>query len=171
MRGSPEILAGDLQCGRIIPAHAGLTIKSPTCLASSRDHPRACGAHRMALRLTPMPLGSSPRMRGSLGFRYFTIRLRGIIPAHAGLTALGIFHRSAGRDHPRACGAHSSKARQARRVMGSSPRMRGSPDRLFTTFSQLGIIPAHAGLTRPCTHHFLSLRDHPRACGAHGMTR
>ena len=45
--------------------------------------------------------------------------------------------------------------------------MRGSPQRFLVLLNQVGIIPAHAGLTNPlrllCQHS----RDHPRACGAH----
>ena len=52
-------------------------------------------------------------------------------------------------------------------LTGSSPRMRGSL-LLNSSFGVLyGIIPAHAGLTFSHLWPQHSLRDHPRACGAH----
>ena len=54
-----------------------------------------------------------------------------------------------------------------RTVMGSSPRVRGSPISNTRPAYNLGIIPAGAGLT---DDHFIDTpknRDHPRGCGAH----
>ena len=73
----------------IIPAHAGLTF------------------HYVYYQYTCV--GSSPRMRGSrILYSCYQCILR-IIPAHAGLTH-GVQMIGVGvRDHPRACGAHSTK--------------------------------------------------------------
>ena len=147
MRGSQEgFTLSDFKKG-IIPAHAGLTgANSPSDL-SSRDHPRACGAHHWYLSMKKPPRGSSPRMRGSqepvIGIGHGC----GIIPAHAGLT---LTHSAVGRlswDHPRACGAHIASSMRFLRLLGSSPRMRGSHRRAPCVGSRDGIIPAHAGLT------------------------
>ena len=126
-------------------------------------------------------------MRGSLSELSKWRMVRRIIPAHAGLTP----RRSRGRrrigDHPRACGAHhvahsfyliwmgsSPRMRGSLSVQlaggivaGSSPRMRGSPTKRRRSMRPMGIIPAHAGLTRPRSWMIACLRDHPRACGAH----
>ncbi len=94
-----------------------------------------------------MPLGSSPRMRGSRcgGGRHPGDD--GIIPAHAGLThALLQFNAVIG---------------------GSSPRMRGSLTSRMSFGDVMGIIPAHAGLTLLSASLAALKRDHPRACGAH----
>ena len=45
--------------------------------------------------------------------------------------------------------------------------MRGSLNTKSKYGAHPGIIPAHAGLTRPVIHAYNGLRDHPRACGAH----
>ena len=70
-------------------------------------------------------------------------------------------------DHPRGCGAHYGTRKRARCLLGSSPRVRGSPVVVRRDIPARGIIPAGAGLTRsgrrPHRHH----RDHPRGCGAH----
>ncbi len=90
----------------IIPAHAGNTRLYRIYLVQHRDHPRACGEHRSgALRLVKR-MGSSPRMRGTLGGCASDDRLRGIIPAHAGNTSKGRESPAAPGDHPRACGEH-----------------------------------------------------------------
>ena len=50
---------------------------------------------------------------------------------------------------------------------GSSPRMRGSRGGRCRARRGLGIIPAHAGLTRRSDSRRCWRGDHPRACGAH----
>ena len=93
--------------------------------------------------------------------------LRGIIPAHAGLTSIVPLSRKSVRDHPRPCGAYSDKDTEKIWVAGSSPPMRG----LLTNFNQSlsfkGIIPAHAGLTSSPSDYLRLFRDHPRPCGAY----
>ena len=151
----------------IIPAHAGLTVSRLPCRRTSWDHPRACGAHKLASYHYQGPLGSSPRMRGSLDMQNIAKMVRGIIPAHAGLTFEHFIIGGYLRDHPRACGAHSKTLIKTIGAMGSSPRMRGSRLVLFFLAVPVGIIPAHAGLTRHGSGHRLAGWDHPRACGAH----
>ena len=149
MRGSLRLKQDVSIEDGIIPAHAGLTMPSHTAPARPRDHPRACGAHRQAAGRSKVVMGSSPRMRGSRLKHCLSMRFAGIIPAHAGLTAVSIrsiLHRW---DHPRACGAHCPTAYQNGHSAGSSPRMRGSPECTLEYQLSLGIIPAHAGLT-PC---------------------
>ena len=151
----------------IIPAHARLTSKHSSTMHHCRDHPRACGAHTSALSLLVDMSGSSPRMRGSPRSDRPICKCSGIIPAHAGLTFLPSFGLRRHRDHPRACGAHGLMTLNQIADMGSSPRMRGSPQFKVRAKLAAGIIPAHAGLT----HHIFPSgrpdRDHPRACGAH----
>ena len=91
----------------------------------------------------------------------------GIIPAHAGLTRLQQSLRQFARDHPRACGAHTSILPISVAMRGSSPRMRGSQPPMCMVRRPHGIIPAHAGLTRRALKPLVLLGDHPRACGAH----
>ena len=107
-------------------------------------------------------------MRGSHGPDRRDDLVGGIIPAHAGLTRKSMPSSSPVGDHPRACGAHPcfKLARKAER--GSSPRMRGSPFQSLLHICYKGIIPAHAGLTWERLICAIAVRDHPRACGAHG---
>ena len=132
-----------------------------------RDHPRACGAHDDFFFKGNRKLGSSPRMRGSPDGVPIYYCENGIIPAHAGLTAV-LHHDLQGRwDHPRACGAHVQSLCCVGRSGGSSPRMRGSHFRRLSSCSAFGIIPAHAGLTFSKCRGIRADWDHPRACGAH----
>ena len=156
--------------GGIIPAHAGLTAMSANCQTCVRDHPRACGAHRRIFTFLVQSSGSSPRMRGSLCIHLHVAGSIGIIPAHAGLTRRTHGPKLTGRDHPRACGAHSSSNASTLGYQGSSPRMRGSHLDCRISNRRKGIIPAHAGLTASALRRSPAVRDHPRACGAHSRS-
>ena len=168
MRGSLHQLRYFSQFAGIIPAHAGLTKVKSAIMVGCRDHPRACGAHIKQTYNKSLAMGSSPRMRGSPIFFKSSPLVTGIIPAHAGLTIhiKNIFNSN--RDHPRACGAHKKKRRRKTAKKGSSPRMRGSLLSSILSVQRIGIIPAHAGLTRCAAAPATTRRDHPRACGAHG---
>ena len=71
----------------------------------------------------------------------------GIIPAHAGNTGRISPRTWMNGDHPRACGEHLPSSRLTLTCMGSSPRMRGTPQ----------LVRGHGA-------HAV---DHPRACGEH----
>ena len=127
MRGSLVRMCKYIGKIGIIPAHAGLTWESRTTNCSSRDHPRACGAHVLALADFESRWGSSPRMRGSQARTHAEHGAPGIIPAHAGLTKWRRWRWIPKWDHPRACGAHFLLDVFFHPRAGSSPRMRGSP--------------------------------------------
>ena len=154
----------------IIPAHAGNTICVPLRWIAPRDHPRACGEHLLFLLASASSQGSSPRMRGTHVGRIRNKQMRGIIPAHAGNTAILKSCRLGIRDHPRACGEHEMLVIISDGAMGSSPRMRGTLFHLNHSPLLLGIIPAHAGNTHGSTDHPERPWDHPRACGEHQGT-
>ena len=90
-----------------------------------------------------------------------------IIPAHAGNTRVVSRSIAASRDHPRACGEHSDVAIISGTLIGSSPRMRGTPDSLNNSLNGVRIIPAHAGNTARFAWEYAPNWDHPRACGEH----
>ncbi len=112
---------------RIIPAHAGQTVSNSSRTSARSDHPRACGANPALSVMTAAPAGSSPRMRGKLGFGFDSFRQRRIIPAHAGQTSRTPTPTPTVSDHPRACGANDGDKMPMRVSCGSSPRMRGKP--------------------------------------------
>ena len=68
--------------------------------------------------------------------------------------------------HPRGCGADAVMMASMRWAMGSSPRVRGRPTNELPHRHERGLIPAGAGQTSTVSMMFLSVRAHPRGCGA-----
>ena len=108
-------------------------------------------------------------MRGTLCPCPHRSRRRGIIPALAGNTADNEIPCGASWDHPRACGEHKSMGIPFGCAAGSSPRLRGTHWEGEPNNSVSGIIPALAGNTPACRSPRGDIRDHPRACGEHGL--
>ena len=147
VRGSLSAASARISCSGIIPAGAGLTIPCINKFKREGDHPRRCGAHDRDTPVTPVELGSSPQVRGSLHEVLLCLFRYGIIPAGAGLTVLyWIFPWQQG-DHPRRCGAHQIRVHKDKLDLGSSPQVRGSPLARLPTRDASGIISAGAGLT------------------------
>ena len=105
-------------------------------------------------------------MRGKPGVDEGDQGLDRIIPARAGQT--GSYRRAypPRSDHPRACGANTSRSRFDLLECGSSPRVRGKLASLSIVIVRLRIIPARAGQTMPIYSTPVLSTDHPRACGA-----
>ena len=167
MRGSLSSFDTARWRGGIIPAGAGLTQSISIGYTKRGDHPRGCGAHIQTRTIAMTPMGSSPRVRGSLLPRRFAAASTGIIPAGAGLTTPSKVNPLAFRDHPRGCGAHRLIHDYFSSSEGSSPRVRGSQVGRQRFDLRTGIIPAGAGLTRQSGLQLRTRRDHPRGCGAH----
>ena len=166
MRGKLHAAEAHTRACRIIPAHAGQTISNRAMANDHTDHPRACGANPVDTRASSPSPGSSPRMRGKPGARFWQSVRHRIIPAHAGQTqSLAIFRRDT-PDHPRACGANYVGADYRLVSAGSSPRMRGKLQQGQRHSERVRIIPAHAGQTAAYALWVRRAADHPRACGA-----
>ena len=130
------------------------------------DHPRACGANRVASFQRRWPCGSSPRVRGK---RWLPVEDRHdarIIPARAGQTRKPSMRCTVHPDHPRACGANRLNADGLSSRSGSSPRVRGKPLVGSADRASARIIPARAGHTFCVCGMIYVSTDHPRACGA-----
>ena len=106
-------------------------------------------------------------MRGTLILLCFVFGRVGIIPAYAGNTCRPLPYSTPLRDHPRVCGEHASASSGLMAVMGSSPRMRGTPPHAHKKIFQRGIIPAYAGNTWYFPAGIYRIEDHPRVCGEH----
>ena len=151
----------------IIPAYAGNTSCGSGLPLGSRDHPRVCGEHNGEQHESPLQAGSSPRMRGTRFGGWRPYLHAGIIPAYAGNTSDGRPAGTSARDHPRVCGEHDGHVTDVERVLGSSPRMRGTRETFRPVGFPPGIIPAYAGNTKPTVGIVPAKRDHPRVCGEH----
>ena len=132
-----------------------------------RDHPRVCGEHELDDWKGNAEGGSSPRVRGTRVAGARLQRARGIIPACAGNTQPRRAAFDCRRDHPRVCGEHTTTRISSGTTAGSSPRVRGTPQREEVLQAAGGIIPACAGNTPTSTRRSSSPRDHPRVCGEH----
>ena len=167
MRGTPSVFCLLIACSRFIPAHAGNTSLVGMVVTGTSVHPRACGEHRPVQHDAGLPVGSSPRMRGTLNRPdRVGVRIR-FIPAHAGNTGPGTLKSSEHTVHPRACGEHVALQGHPGEKAGSSPRMRGTRRFAEPIAFVSRFIPAHAGNTwMPWQKRFWS-SVHPRACGEH----
>ena len=150
---------------RLIPAHAGKTVRVAAKRRAKTAHPRSRGENISGLFIDAAAKGSSPLTRGkpNLG-AHLEVRLR-LIPAHAGKTASAPASSSASTAHPRSRGENSTIRRTVRRGGGSSPLTRGKLP-FFTLFTfSLRLIPAHAGKTRVFLHNPCCGWAHPRSRG------
>ncbi len=171
MRGTRQ--DGGLGCFpiRFIPAHAGNT-RMPTRYSSAATvHPRACGEHAERGHGTADVVGSSPRMRGTHRDGLGAVVLGRFIPAHAGNTRAISPAPGAAPVHPRACGEHRVRVREAEPAGGSSQRMRGTRRQGGDHAFRQRFIPAHAGNTCASGISRCTTPVHPRACGEHPRRR
>ena len=157
---SPETLARG-----ITPAHAGKRYPAAPRRMCNRDHPRTCGEKQLILGIEQRIVGSPPHMRGKDTCDDCRGIKKGITPAHAGKRQFCIDDYIINRDHPRTCGEKESPHFAPPASLGSPPHMRGKEFLPGSSFSKIGITPAHAGKR----HVKLLLapihQDHPRTCG------
>ena len=131
---------------RLIPAGAGQTRRTTAPCPRCAAHPRRCGADRSGMLFWVASSGSSPQVRGRLGQADEIRRANGLIPAGAGQTHSTMQRSPSGPAHPRRCGADRFRLGLGLRSWGSSPQVRGRPQR---------------GPLSWFTHS-----AHPRRCGA-----
>ena len=104
VRGKAGGRLGGQVCGRIIPAGAGKRGGQSRRASFREDHPRGCGEKNRRDFASWNVVGSSPRVRGKVGFCAVASAMTRIIPAGAGKRPT--FKRAARLppDHPRGCG-------------------------------------------------------------------
>ena len=111
--------------------------------------------------------GSSPRVRGTRLDAEDRTGVVRFIPARAGNTSPRETLRPEYTVHPRACGEHDQPQIGIHAAVGSSPRVRGTPDPSRSSLLLLRFIPARAGNTSCSASSVLTWPVHPRACGEH----
>ena len=109
--------------------------------------------------------GSSPLTRGKRLNAGTVDRAGGLIPAHAGKTAINGWRASRMRAHPRSRGENPLGGVRVSPFRGSSPLTRGKRNREQGTGKHTRLIPAHAGKTRNAAANSLESRAHPRSRG------
>ncbi len=151
-RGAPFLdLSNNAQL-RLIPAHAGSTVRITERLEGATAHPRSRGEHDSTACLVHPFGGSSPLTRGARRTGCNGPPRTGLIPAHAGSTWITAFMLAGSWAHPRSRGEHSSSTIPNPGIRGSSPLTRGALPCGPPSKMRLGLIPAHAGSTEHPAH-------------------
>ncbi len=166
-RGTHFVVVENGAPGRFIPAHAGNTPVTHKCSDKDPVHPRARGEHSSDDALSAVRPGSSPRTRGTRGAARGKCAGVRFIPAHAGNTSSVTSIRRKLTVHPRARGEHAAFITAHVRMVGSSPRTRGTPVAATLVHELCRFIPAHAGNTTACWSPAPPSPVHPRARGEH----
>ena len=156
---------------RFIPACAGNTTQAGCCRSPAPVHPRVCGEHAACKAQACAAPGSSPRVRGTREAGLDGLRRGRFIPACAGNTRRRSARPRNGAVHPRVCGEHVSVPCTMASPCGSSPRVRGTRQRLVDLSLEARFIPACAGNTRRQRREAQRHPVHPRVCGEHHTTR
>ena len=104
-------------------------------------------------------------MRGKLLAFTCDFRRFGNIPAYAGKTHRIAASGKAEPEHPRVCGENCWPLPVTFGVLGTSPRMRGKPWRLWRQKKPWRNIPAYAGKTVSDSPKKAQAAEHPRVCG------
>ena len=164
-RGKPRRTSGCRPLGRLIPALAGKTARSPCAPAPHQAHPRAGGENEAGDEKGSTFDGSSPRWRGKRAHREVCCGAEGLIPALAGKTPSFIAPARAMRAHPRAGGENMVQAWRFQRSVGSSPRWRGKRGPALDARVCRRLIPALAGKTLGRRRTMSRRTAHPRAGG------
>ena len=89
---------------RLIPAHAGKTLRGGASRCGRRAHPRSRGENEYFAASFDTQIGSSPLTRGKRGLPVLRPSMTGLIPAHAGKTRCTTSTNRAATAHPRSRG-------------------------------------------------------------------
>ena len=130
---------------RFNPAYAGNIWVGVMPQSVYQVQPRVCGEYNKKAQIGKPTLGSTPRMRGIFDI---TIRQKSdnrFNPAYAGNIQKWQQSAMPTQVQPRVCGEYNRKSASRRRNVGSTPRMRGIFNNLFSFFFQIRFNPAYAG--------------------------
>ena len=150
---------------RFIPACAGNRYFHTRTTFLNPVHPRVCGEQPSLQPPDLSPVGSSPRVRGTVGGQGCRIGGRRFIPACAGNRPGCRLPRATATVHPRVCGEQLACALAAPLGTGSSPRVRGTAISGPCLLADCRFIPACAGNRPKAKLIFYPTPVHPRVCG------
>jgi len=153
--------------GRFIPTHVGNTRAYTPVIRRAAVHPHACGEHSTLTKEDRVMIGSSPRMWGTQYRRRKTSSSSRFIPTHVGNTIQAFLITKLFPVHPHACGEHSFVLFKPHSLLGSSPRMWGTPMKTMAALECWRFIPTHVGNTSCTEAKKRASTVHPHACGEH----
>ena len=155
---------------RLIPAHAGKTLRMSQYVLDRRAHPRSRGENQERPDDIDRPRGSSPLTRGKPRLQLSELLFAGLIPAHAGKTWsrwLAVSHKTA---HPRSRGENVPASWDDPLACGSSPLTRGKLLSHKRKDAKERLIPAHAGKTPHSRAAGERPAAHPRSRGENPLS-
>ena len=150
---------------RLIPAHAGSTIRLRRGRVGNKAHPRSRGVDGPVLFLLNFGDGSSPLTRGRRVRASEYRPDRRLIPAHAGSTRASASAPTLTTAHPRSRGVDHDQGQGGGGLRGSSPLTRGRRTTARVIEGVAGLIPAHAGSTVKTGRAGSRAPAHPRSRG------
>ena len=150
---------------RLIPAHAGKTLRGGGASRGRRAHPRSRGENTRSQTSASHAAGSSPLTRGKLRWPNVEHLAHGLIPAHAGKTTLTPLFSRTMKAHPRSRGENLTGRRDIFLRGGSSPLTRGKLGLPALHLASARLIPAHAGKTHTVFAPSFYPGAHPRSRG------
>ena len=155
----------------LIPAHAGKTAPSMSSPWAGWAHPRSRGENRAFDVLAVGRMGSSPLTRGKRTGMITSSDAARLIPAHAGKTRSSRGPQGSCWAHPRSRGENLEDNWEVLEADGSSPLTRGKRPVSDGLRVGGGLIPAHAGKTRPSSGWTSWRAAHPRSRGENLVAR
>ena len=129
-----------------------------------------CGEQYSDPGLRPAYYGSSPRVRGTAGRERHQSGMTRFIPACAGNSSENPVLSASLAVHPRVCGEQRRHDRSEGPDVGSSPRVRGTGEKMSPEEKANRFIPACAGNSRGGVRGGRAPPVHPRVCGEQPYT-
>ena len=170
-RGRGTLPRGRRSSGRrrFIPAWAGNASRPAGTTRERPVHPRVGGERMLRKSPTTPQTGSSPRGRGTHSLRGCRRTPPRFIPAWAGNAEPFAFSANSMAVHPRVGGERTQRICRSNAVFGSSPRGRGTRDRVVAARVGHRFIPAWAGNALWLRTQPSMLSVHPRVGGERGV--
>ncbi len=165
VRGTQADNALRLRCGRFIPACAG---KRQRPVGRQLDGGGSSPRVRGTPRCLPTPKNNGrfiPACAGNAASRSISTALNPVHPRVCGERFILQIARSGTSVHPRVCGERGRHPARWRQILGSSPRVRGTPRRRARQRPTSRFIPACAGNACSLRSFVSSIPVHPRVCG------
>ena len=152
---------------RFIPTPVGNTLQRTAGQSVRPVHPHACGEHKFFAVGFDSPIGSSPRLWGTLLDIPDLIYYHRFIPTPVGNTSCSPPEHRARTVHPHACGEHLGTMKPCSSAIGSSPRLWGTLGTLPLPYLTPRFIPTPVGNTVRVGTAVTGTSVHPHACGEH----
>ena len=135
---------------RIIPTRVGTSRRISPLLLILKDHPHACGDKVFTSPLCVSFKGSSPRVWGQVKKGKLNFGEVRIIPTRVGTSIIFGLYFVKKEDHPHACGDKFAIYNGLITIIGSSPRVWGQVDAVYSERKNAGIIPTRVGTRCIC---------------------